>query len=86
MMHKTNFTATLGASLAYCTFILIAYLVIVGYADVASGILSLLMIAAGVWLSPRGWHCSNMPKRIPMRPLTLWNPPIATAMPALLWD
>ena len=56
MMHRPKFTAGLSLSvlLAYVVFFLIAYLVIAGYADVASGVLSLLMIAGGIWLSSKG--------------------------------
>ena len=54
MTRRAYIIAVVGWFLAYLAFILIASLALAGYADVASGVLSLLMIAGGIWLSAKG--------------------------------
>ena len=54
MISRDARRAAIGAALAYFIVVLPAYLVIAGYAGIASGILALLMVATGVWLSAKG--------------------------------
>ena len=54
MTRRAYIIAVVGWFLTYLAFILIASLALAGYADVASGVLSLLMIAGGIWLSAKG--------------------------------
>ena len=54
MMSKEARTAAVAVTLFYLAVVLPTYLVFIGYADVASGILALLMVASGIWLSAKG--------------------------------
>ena len=44
----------LGWFFGYALFILLGLLVVAGYADVAAGVLALLLAASGIWLSAKG--------------------------------
>lgn len=54
MIPREARRAAIGAILTYLVIILPTFLVFIGYADIASGILSLLMVALGIWLSAKG--------------------------------
>lgn len=54
MMRRHNRGFAIGVALVYSAVVLGGYLVLIGYADAASGVLSLLMITGGIWLSSKG--------------------------------